>query len=296
MGRTRTAFARRDLIAVFAVSALAAGVALPAVRRASEKAALAACRDNLRKAGAAVLAYEQTSHHIPPASLDTPGTRRGWVTFVLPQLGQEALARKFRADADWFDAVNASVTATPIETLRCPAAPERRFSAGATDEAKWRGATGDYAAMEGLDGSVIASLSLPAEFDRNGLFRDRETTRLADVEDGLGTTFMLVENAGRPHAWRKGKRQANDLAAEEGVWASRQFKLQPRGHTADGTAYPGPCAVNCSNFRGVYSFHPGMAHACFADGSVRPLGERLDIHVFYAMVTIRGGEVIAPND
>jgi hypothetical protein len=74
MGRPRTAFARRDLAAVLAVSALACGVSLPAARRANEKAAILACRDNLRKAGAAVLAYEQTHHHVPPASLDTPGT------------------------------------------------------------------------------------------------------------------------------------------------------------------------------------------------------------------------------
>jgi hypothetical protein len=58
----------------------------------------------------------------------------------------------------------------------------------------------------------------------------------------------------------------------------------------------GPCAVNCSNYRGVYSFHHDGAYAAFADGSVHLLRRDLSPVVFFALITARGGEVIKGFD
>ena len=102
--------------------------------------------------------------------------------------------------------------------------------------------------------------------------------------------------AGRPQAWRKGKRVYPDLDAEEGVWASGRNSIDARGHDEEGIAYPGPCAINCTNSRGVYSFHKGFANVCFADGSVRGLREGLDVWVYYSLLTIRGGDILSPKD
>ena len=55
----------------------------------------------------------------------------------------------------------------------------------------------------------------------------------------------------------------------------------------------GSAAVNCSNYRGVYSFHPAGAMAAFADGSVHRLGRQVTPIVFFALVTARAGEVVA---
>ena len=60
-----------------------------------------------------------------------------------------------------------------------------------------------------------------------------------------------------------------------------------------GLAQGGPCAVNCSNYRGVYSFHAGGANVAFADASVHMLGSGMSPMVFFALVTARGGEVIS---
>ncbi len=62
--------------------------------------------------------------------------------------------------------------------------------------------------------------------------------------------------------------------------------------SADGTMQGGPCAINCSNYRGVYSFHPAGANAAMADGSVHLLGREMSPVVFFALVTARGGELI----
>src|SRR2546423_446907 len=62
----------------------------------------------------------------------------------------------------------------------------------------------------------------------------------------------------------------------------------------NGIVQPGQCAINCTNQREVYSFHPGGANVLMADGSVRFLKESIDIRVFAGLVTRAGGEV--PGD
>ena len=76
-----------------------------------------------------------------------------------------------------------------------------------------------------------------------------------------------------------------------GPWASRNL-LWCRGATTDGTAFYGSCAVNCTNDREVFSFHPGGANVAFADGSVRFLKSDIDIRDFAKLVTRDGGEIV----
>ena len=158
--------------------------------------------------------------------------------------------------------------------------------------------------MQGLDSSTTTYMGISADKAmKRGFTRDRETTRLADVKDGLTNSILLVEIAGQPDLWIRGQNMDPSVIgktaaslAEKGVWASRQFKLSPRGHTMDGLSFPGVCAVNCSNNSGVYAFHPGMANVCMGDGSVRTINEGLDIYVLYALTTIQAGEVLSAND
>ena len=53
----------------------------------------------------------------------------------------------------------------------------------------------------------------------------------------------------------------------------------------------GTSAINCSNYRGVFSFHATGAYAAFGDGSVHLLGREMSPAVFFALVTARAGEV-----
>ena len=72
--------------------------------------------------------------------------------------------------------------------------------------------------------------------------------------------------------------------------------LWGKGSTPDGTALYGECAINCTNNRELYSFHPDGANVVFADGSVHFLGADLDIRVFARLVTRAGGEVVSAGD
>jgi prepilin-type processing-associated H-X9-DG protein len=59
---------------------------------------------------------------------------------------------------------------------------------------------------------------------------------------------------------------------------------------------PRPCAVNCTNQKEVYSFHPGGANGLFADGSVHFLPAGMRIRALAALVTRAGGEVVSAGD
>ena len=69
-----------------------------------------------------------------------------------------------------------------------------------------------------------------------------------------------------------------------------------RGATPDGAAFFGTCAVNCTNDREVYGFHPTGANVVFADGHVRFLTSGIDIGVFARLVTRAGGEVVSADE
>jgi hypothetical protein len=77
-----------------------------------------------------------------------------------------------------------------------------------------------------------------------------------------------------------------------GAWAhNNNFSVGT--WSADGLAQGGPCALNSSNYRGVYSFHGTGAFSAFADGSVHMLDQGIAPNVFFALVTARGGEPLA---
>jgi prepilin-type processing-associated H-X9-DG protein len=68
------------------------------------------------------------------------------------------------------------------------------------------------------------------------------------------------------------------------------------GSTPDGVVQPGPCAINCTNNREAYSFHPGGAGVAFADGSVHFLKASIGMRQFARLATPAGGETVSASD
>jgi prepilin-type processing-associated H-X9-DG protein len=115
-------------------------------------------------------------------------------------------------------------------------------------------------------------------------------TRIADITDGTSQTLLITECAGRPTLWRRGARVSGVYAAG-GPWVAGNL-IFGQGSSQDGVTKIGPCAINCTNDREVYSFHPAGANTAFSDGSVHFLNSSMDIRVFARLVTRAGEEVV----
>jgi prepilin-type processing-associated H-X9-DG protein len=127
-----------------------------------------------------------------------------------------------------------------------------------------------------------------------GVLTENDLTRLAEITDGASHTILVTEYAGRPTLWRAG-RPVPGTYAVPAAWVGGNM-IFGQGSSYDGTTQPGPCAINCTNDREVYSFHPGGANAVFADGSVHFLKASIDIRIFARLVTRAGGEVVSAGD
>ena len=310
----RRAFTLVELLVVIAIIGILIALLLPAVQAAREAARRTQCGNNFKQLALATHNYHDTLGTFPPGAVGplTPAfpqfsqlTHHGLATFLLPYMEQQPLANQYRWDVSWFDPPNQTAVNTQLKTWQCPSARVNRVEDGShatvtpPPRVPYDGtaACADYAGMGSIDlGLERSGLIDPSGGPRDargflqGVFPINDARRLADVLDGSSQTIMMAECAGRPQLWQRRREVPNDWLSG-GPWASRNL-LWCRGASADGTAFFGPCAVNCTNDREVFSFHPGGASAVYADGSVHFLKETLDIRNFARLVTYAGGEVV----
>jgi prepilin-type processing-associated H-X9-DG protein len=119
---------------------------------------------------------------------------------------------------------------------------------------------------------------------------------LSQIRDGLSSTLLISELAGRPDYWIMGALQSSNAALRFpywwGTWASYNCAIY-KTWSDDGQTPGGFCTINCNNSWGIYSFHTAGANALFVDGSVHFLREGLNRDIFAGLVTRAGKEVIA---
>jgi prepilin-type processing-associated H-X9-DG protein len=272
---------------------------------------------NLKQLGLAAHNYHDCHKTFPPGALGpTPPDPRyaghkshGLGAYLLPYVDQQPLANRYDWNVPWFDPLNQPVVNTPLSIWLCPSTPGGRIQDGMADtvilppleQFVGTAACGDYAGMGTVHKDLVpTSLIDPPGGTRDerghyeGVFPINASRGIAHITDGTSSTILIGEDAGRPELWRKGNR-VDGLVLSGAGWASRNL-LWGRGATPDGTAFFGPCAVNCTNDREVYSFHSGGANVVLADGHVRFLSASIDIRIFARLVTRDGGEVVSGSD
>jgi prepilin-type N-terminal cleavage/methylation domain-containing protein/prepilin-type processing-associated H-X9-DG protein len=308
MTARRRGFTLIELLVVIAIIAILIGFLLPAIQKVREAAARTSCQNNLKQLGLAAHSYHDAHNKLPPGAVGplSPAfpqylhlKHHGLGTYLLPYLEQAALAGQYRWDVSWFDPPNQAAVNTQLKVWQCPSARANRVQDGSLltvappPEVPFNGtaACADYAGMGVVDAGLVRAgvIDTPGgpQDERGhyeGVFPLNAARSLTDVRDGSSNTILIAECAGRPHLWRAGR----EVPSRNLLWS--------RGSTPDGTAFFGECAVNCTNDREVYSFHPGGANVVFADGSVRFLKAGIGIRVFARLVTRAGGEVVAGND
>jgi prepilin-type N-terminal cleavage/methylation domain-containing protein/prepilin-type processing-associated H-X9-DG protein len=287
--RMRLGFTLIELLVVIAIVATLIGLLLPAVQQVRETSHRLACLNNLKQLGLALRAYEGTEGGFPPVGRWTTPTRT-WVPEILPYIEQATVS--FNLDADWDDPRNRNAVRNPIKTLLCPSASANRYDNYSYPDVG--GAAGDYAATNGVNAGFYAATGIPPVEPQgwNGpMDRDRKMP-IAEIIDGMSNTFLVVENAGRPELWQRGKRVSG--SSNNPSWADPDYQVSLDGSSfASGVfSWFGPCVINCTNDNEVYSFHRSGATILFADGSARLIGNSVDYRVFAALFTRAGGEEI----
>ncbi|HTU23113.1 MAG TPA: DUF1559 domain-containing protein [Gemmataceae bacterium] len=319
----RRGFTLVELLVVVAIIAVLIGLLLPAVQKARAAASRAKCENNVRQIGLACLNYEGAYRGFP--LLYSSSSQLSWVTEILPYLEQNNLYNGYNLAEPWFDASNAGVIITRVPVLECPASPilhiftatDSGLTGGANPDTTFTAASTDYFAFAGVSSGEAAQYttyygSVPG--DLSGPFGPQSTTpisyKITQTTDGTSNTAMVGEMSGRPYLYLTQHQQLVTgnfpsyvsaglvdgpdnvpLDYGFGAWAHND-NFNVGTWSADGTVKVGPCAVNCSNYRGVYSFHDAGAHVGYADGSVHMLGQGISPRVFYAVITARGGEII----
>jgi prepilin-type N-terminal cleavage/methylation domain-containing protein len=131
------------------------------------------------------------------------------------------------------------------------------------------------------------------------------------ITDGTSTTFMILEQAGRPDLWIRGVKKTVPCCMPHwhdqtyhakynwgGCWSCEQSAFGKfRGSTVDGSGFMNAntqttpmCYLNCNNVweASFYSFHPGTCGAAMCDGSARMISENIGLIPFMRLMTVRG--------
>ncbi|MBX9584375.1 MAG: DUF1559 domain-containing protein [Gemmataceae bacterium] len=313
----RRAFTLIELLVVIAIIAILIGLLLPAVQKVREAAARMSCTNNLKQIGLALHNYHDPNRGLPsnvrPSEVSTVRVR--WLTYALPYLEQEPLYRSIDQTKNWSHPDNVPFTSTKLKVVECPSAPNGPIVDGAP-EGGWAPivANGDYVAVYGIDPRTIAAGLVtytggaPLEA---GAVSKVTKLNFNSFTDGLSNTIQVTESAGRPNIHRNGRLAVTATPTSRvngGGWCRPASEIRLVGSTSDGTIFPGPCAINCTNGEDigsayphpgygvdgsgqVYSFHTGGANALFVDGSVRFVRQNINIQTFAALVTRSGNEV-----
>jgi len=329
--RNRFAFTLVELLVVIAIIGILVALLLPAVQAAREAARRSQCANNLRQLGVAMQNYESTYRCLPASTivdLNTTSTSNNlsWGIHgrILLFLEQNSLYEQVDITQPWD--YQAAIDALRISVYSCPSDPgaDRLRDPGG-------GRAKLYPTTYGFNMGTWFVYDPRTRQGGDGAFYPNSHLTLAAFLDGTSNTLLAAEvRAWQPYT-RNGGPPTTTIpdtatAASSIVASGAQFK--DTGHTEwpDGrvhhTGFTTAMAPNAvvpfadsgtsvnADFNSWQegkdgsagnptfaiitsrSFHPVAVQIVLVDGSVRPVADSIRLHIWRALSTRAGGEVI----
>ena len=321
-----------ELLVVIAIIGVLIGLLLPAVQAAREAARRAQCTNNLKQIGLALHNYHDRIGAFPPGNLavfDMPptytGTWWGWSGFILPGLEQTAAYNAINFSFAGTDPSNTTASYIIISNYLCPTddsahlltdrvyldmtySPTATVASSMNYTANWGDMRlGSMFDVNAGDSSDPPSYGCGSTF--RGLFGDCSNgavVNISDIRDGTSETFLIGENSPNLNA-------ALTWSSSNSGYATTSIPLNWRTNLKNGEVDPTDgftcnigdffaptnslhCYYNQVFNLGFKSFHPGGANFAMADGSVRFIKQSINIKVYNALGSRRGGEIVSQSD
>ena len=314
MGRTRflrKAFTLVELLVVIAIIGILVGLLLPAVQAAREAARRMQCSNNLKQIGLALHTYHDANRSFPPLWVSTagPSDRANWITMTLPYIEQGNLNATYDANTSTGGgAGNAFLNKADIAAFRCPSAPQNPPAPYPTiPAAQFTWALGNYVCNNGLGPMRSVSVALGiATVVKPGVFGCNSKIGIRDMTDGTSNTLLVSEVIANASNATKSDWRGNLTYPEFCMfhWNYPPNTTQPdslRDVLCISTPRI-PCigiytAYNNRNIiMSARSTHTGGVQATFGDGSVRFIGQSINLISWQGLGSPNGGEIVSDEN
>lgn len=328
--RSRRAFTLIELLVVIAVVGVLVALLLPAVQAAREAARRTQCKNNLRQIGLALHNFENSHREYPPsygeprkAPSATPSPS-DWSAQarILPHMEETAIHEQIdftQSYNDVFLADGSRLSSLRVKTYLCPSEIK--------DQVRFKGAVPvHYPLNYGFNLGTWLVLDPITGEAGEGAFCPYRGLKPKDFTDGLSMTLGAAEVRAYTAYLRNAALANPPLPADpsEACGLGGEFKsnsghtewVDGRGHqTGFTTVFPPNIFVGCIQGGTEYdvdwtnqqegksstvptyaaitarSYHSGIVNALVMDGSVKSVGETIDLVVWRALSTRAGGEV-----
>lgn len=287
MNLKKSGFTLVELLVVIAIIGILVGMLFPAIQAVREAARRSSCLNNIRQIGIALHNYESAHKKLPPgwvsdAVVGEPGW--GWASFIMTEIEETNLKDQIHFGVAISDPIHDVIRQTSLNIHLCPSDPTPAFvNLHEIEEHEHAmmplhegGAEEEFTVPRGNYSGVFGTTEIydnPA--NGNGVFFHQSRIRFADIKDGLSNTLMVGE-------------RNSDLGSV--TWLGVVPDVEDAVSRILGSCDHTPNHAN-RHFEDFGSSHTSGANFVSADCSTRLISDQIDLAVYQALCTRRGGDI-----